>query len=84
MTREEEIRHECMLQLYGSRPLGISIAHIVKQAQRGGYDYSEREIKTAITFLLDQLFAVEQRDAATGEIRFRITAKGQLHWENRE
>ena len=54
MKREQEIRHECLLQLYGSKEIAISAAHIRKVAKRQGFDYSEQEIRDALFFLRGQ------------------------------
>ena len=81
MTREQEIRHEVLLQLYGSGSIPISLAHIKKVARRGGFDYLETEIRNAAHFLKGQGFCVEVQDAATGEVRFNITSAGMLNYE---
>ena len=51
MTRDHEIRHECLLQLYGSKEIAISAAHIRKVAHRQGFDYTEQEIRDAMKIL---------------------------------
>ncbi len=83
MTRDHEIRHECLLQLYGSKEIPISAAHIRKVARRQGFDYTEQEIRDALFFLRGQGFCQIVRDAATGEVRERITSAGMLEWEER-
>jgi hypothetical protein len=82
MERKQEIRHECLLQLYGSGSVAISGGHIRKVAKRGGFDYSEVEVRDALHFLVGQKFAEEIPDAGTGQLRYRITSAGMLHWEN--
>lgn len=84
MTRAQEIRHEVLLQLYGSQVIAIGILHIKKVAKRGGFDYSETEIRDAVFFLRGQGFCEYVTDEATGEQRYRITSKGTLHFENHE
>jgi hypothetical protein len=84
MTRAQEIRHEVLLQLYGSQSIAISILHIKKVAKRGGFDYGETELRDAIYFLRGQGFCEYVTDEATGEQRYRITSKGTLHYENHE
>lgn len=84
LTRQQEIRHECLLQLYGSQRIAISPAHIRRVAQRGGFDYTETEVKDALFFLHGQGFCTKLTDPALGEIKYQITSAGSLHWEQRE
>jgi hypothetical protein len=81
MKRLHEIRHECLLQLYGSKGIPISAAHIQRVAQRQGFDYSEQELRQALFFLRGRGLCELIVDAATGESRHRITADGMLAWE---
>jgi hypothetical protein len=81
MTREHEIRHECLLQLYGSKEIAISADHIRKVARRQGFDYSDQEIRDALFFLRGQGLCEIVRNDATGEVRHRITSAGMLEWE---
>jgi repressor of nif and glnA expression len=81
MNRPQEIRHECLLQLYGSKEIPISAAHIRKVARRQGFDYSEQEIRDALFFLRGQGLCELVRDEGTGETRHRITSEGMLEWE---
>jgi hypothetical protein len=83
MTRNQEIRHECLLQLYGSREIAISAELIRKVAQREGMDYDAREISGALFFLRGQGFCEQVTEGGTGEVRHRITSAGMLYWENR-
>ena len=84
MKREQEVRHECLLQLYGSKEIPISAAHIRKVARRQGFDYSEQEIRDALFFLRGQGLCKLIVDPATGEQRHRITSPGMLEWEQRD
>ncbi len=84
MTRPQEIRPECLLQLYGSKEIPLSNDHIRKVARRQGFDYSDVEIRDALFFLRSQGFCETIRDPATGENRHRITSAGMLHYEERE
>ena len=81
MNRSHEVRHECLLQLYGSKEIPISAPRIRKVAKRQGFDYSEQEIRDALFFLRGQGLCEVVRDPATGELRHRITSKGMLQWE---
>ena len=82
MKREHAIRHECLLQLYGSKEIPVSGALICKVARREGFDYSEREIRDGLFFLAGQGFSEKVREEATGEVKHRITSKGMLEWED--
>lgn len=84
MDRIQEIRDECLLQLYGSKEIPLSASHIRKVAKRNGFDYSETEIRSALFFLKGQQLAEEIQDRATGEIKHRITSAGMLHYEGRQ
>ena len=83
MTRNQEIRHECLLQLYGSREIAISAELIRKVAQREEMDYDAREISGALFFLRGQGLSEQVTEGGTGEVRHRITSKGMVYWENR-
>jgi repressor of nif and glnA expression len=81
MTREQEVRHECLLQLYGSKEIPIAAAHIRKVARRQGFDYDEQEIRDALFFLNGQGLCERIEDRATGQVRHRITSAGMLDYE---
>ncbi len=83
MTRPQEIRYECLLQLYGSKEIPLAAAHMSRVARRQGFDFSEQEMREAVFFLKGQGLCEEIVDPATGELRHRITSKGMLHWEGR-
>lgn len=82
MTRAQEIRHEVLLQLYGSGSIPISIEHIRRVCKRAGFDYSETELRDALHFHKGQGFAEQLTDSGTGEVRYRITSAGILQYEN--
>jgi len=82
MNRTQEIRHECLLQLYGAKELGVTAAHVRKKAKREGFDYSEQEVGDALFFLAGQEFAKRLQEPATGVVRYQITSKGMLEYEN--
>lgn len=82
MSREQEIRSECLMQLYGSRPLPLAPAFIQKQARRQGYDYVGQEIIRELHFLLGQNLATSVLDPVTGETRYAITSAGILAYES--
>lgn len=82
MERTQEIRHECLLQLYGSKELPLTAGHIRKVAHRQGFTYSEQEIKDALFFLTGQGFAERIPDPATGQVKHRITSAGMLQYES--
>lgn len=83
MTRPQEVRYECLLQLYGSKELPLSPEHMVRIARREGFDFSETEIREGLFFLKGQRLCEQLVDPATGEVRFRITSQGMLQWEGR-
>jgi hypothetical protein len=83
MTRAQEIRHEVLLQLHGAgSSIAISPAHIGKVAKRQGFDYSETEVRDALFFQVGQGHAEKLTDPATGEVRYRITSRGMIQFEN--
>lgn len=82
--RLQELRDECLLQLYGSKEIPLSAGHIRKVARRQGFDYAEAEIRSALFFLKGQGMAEEVPDVATGEVKHRITSAGMLHYERRQ
>lgn len=84
LPRLQELRDECLLQLYGSKEIPLSASHIRKVAKRQGFDYSEPEIRSALFFLAGQSLAESIQDRATGEIKHRITSAGMLHYEGRQ
>ena len=81
MTRVQEIRHECLLQLYGSKEIPIAAELIVKVAWREGFDYSAREVRDALFYLRGRGFCELVPVAATGEELHRITSAGMNEWE---
>lgn len=81
MTRNQEVRHECLLQLYGSGSIPLSAAHIRKVARRGGFDFLDSDIRDALYFLKGQGFCESSTQPGTGETQHVITAAGMLEWE---
>jgi hypothetical protein len=87
MTDSQKLRHECLLYLYGSRPLAISADSIHRQSRRdnsGAEVFAIAEIRAELVFLLDEGLALKVTDTATGEVRYRITSKGCNQWETHE
>jgi hypothetical protein len=84
MTRTQEIRHECLLQLYGSGSIPISINHVRKVARRQGFDYSEAEVRDQLHFLRGQNLCEEVADRITGEAKYVITSEGMLAYEKND
>ena len=58
MTRNQEIRKEVLLQLYGIRPLPLSPYAILRRAQ---FDFTEREIKAECEFLKHQAWPLPSK-----------------------
>jgi hypothetical protein len=82
MTREQEIRDELILQLYGAgMSVALQLKFILKQTKREGRDYSEKELLDQLHFLKGQGLVSFEQDA-TGVQRFRITAAGCLFKES--
>jgi DNA-binding PadR family transcriptional regulator len=82
MERNQIIRAEALLQLYGAgQRIGITAASITRQARRQGDDFAAGEIESALLFLEGQGFAEKLRNEATGEVRFKITSQGILQYE---
>jgi hypothetical protein len=81
MNRQQRIRHECLLQLYGSGSIAISAAHAHRAARREGFDYSEAELRDQMHFLRGQKLCEEITDRVTGELRYVITSEGMLAYE---
>ena len=84
MTRAQEIRDECLFQLYGGRPLPHKLEKLRKTAHRQGFGYTETEIRAELDFLCGQGLAETVRDEATGEHLWKITSKGVLNYEEQE
>ena len=81
MTRNQEIRKEILLQLYGMRPVPLSPYSIVRRAQRAQFDFTEREIKAECEFLKGQGLAGVVEDPASGETKYVISSEGVLEQE---
>jgi hypothetical protein len=86
MTDSQKLRHECLLYLYGSRPIALSAESIHRASKRdnGTELFAIAEIRAELVFLLDENLVLKVTDTATGEIRYRITSKGCNRWENPE
>jgi len=82
MTRNQEIRKEILLQLYGLRPVPLSPYAIARRAQRAQFDFTEREIKAECEFLVGQGLASTVEDPASGEVKYVITSRGVIEQEN--
>ena len=83
MTRTQEIRHECLLQLYGSGAIPLSIAHIHKAARRQQFDYTPAEVRDQLHFLRGQKLCEEITNTGTGENLYVITSQGMMEFERR-
>jgi len=82
MTRNQAIRHECLLQLYGAgMSLALAPKQIAKVANREGADFAMPEVHDALLFLKGQGFAESVLNDGTGEQRFKITSQGVIHFE---
>jgi hypothetical protein len=81
MTRNQQIRNEVLLQLYGMRPVPLSPFSIARRAQRAQFDFTEREIQAECEFLVGQALASSHTDPTTGETKYSITSQGILEQE---
>ncbi len=82
MTRNQDIRSEVLIQLYGVRPLKASANFLAKQARKSGNDFGEVEVKAECEFLLGQELVESLESPVTGEVKYSITSKGVLAYEN--
>lgn len=83
MTRNDNIRQEILLQLYGARPLARTVDFIVRESRKQGYDFTEKEVKGELQFLADENLVIWIKDAAgTGQLA-RIHANGVRYYEER-
>lgn len=80
-ARNQAIRHECLMQLYGAMRLGTSAAAVRRTCQRNRDDFTAPEIADALFFLASQGLAQASTDPATGERRYTITGAGVTEWE---
>src|SRR5206468_3720469 len=62
MTRNQEIRKEVLLQLYGLRPMPLSVLAIARRARRAQFDYTEQELRAECEFLRGQGLAAAVED----------------------
>ena len=79
--RQNDIRKEILLQLYGVRPLQITAARIARDSRKQGYDYSESEIIRELYFLSDSGLITSDTQAGTTDQVYRIHASGVIHYE---
>jgi len=84
MTRAQAIRHEVLLQLYASGRVPLGLTHILKVSRGEQFDFGESEIRDAVYFLRGQACAEPVLDPATGEVKYRITSRGMLEFENKD
>lgn len=83
MDRNQLIRQEALLQLYGAgQRIGIRPSRMAQLARRQGDDFLEAEFEAACRFLVGQGFAEQVQSPVSGELRFRITSAGILEYEN--
>ena len=80
-TRAEQIRDEILMQLYASRPLPLSVSRIERDARKGGYDYTKREILAEAHFLKGEDLCAEKEMPGKTELHFEITSHGVRHYE---
>jgi len=81
VERNQNIRKEVLLQLYGVRPIAKSAAFLAREAKKMGYDFRETEIVAECAFLEGEEL-IQKKPEASGEVRYAITSKGVLAFEN--
>jgi Fe2+ or Zn2+ uptake regulation protein len=81
VTRQEEIRREVLLQLYGCRPLTQDADSIHRETRKQRQDYGLSEIKQELVFLADEGLLIEILEPGTTYRRYRIHANGVRHYE---
>jgi hypothetical protein len=81
MTREQEVRKEIELQLYTARPLALSPATMMRQARKGGLNYTATEMARECDFLVGQGILQPVDDPVSGEQKYAITSKGIVGYE---
>ncbi len=85
MTFAQTIRHEALRQLYYSKEIAISAAHIRRIIKRDdNLNCTEMEIRDNLYFLTGQGYVERVQDRSTGEVRYRITSAGMLEWESKD
>lgn len=84
MTRNQEIRKEVLFQLYGLRPLPLSVLAIARRARRAQFDFTERELRAECEFLRGQGLAAAVVDPVSGEKKYVITSRGILEEEGNQ
>lgn len=83
MSRNQSIRKEILLQLYGVRPLAKSAQFLTKEARKSGCDYRETEMVAECAFM-EGMKLIEKANDPIGQVRYQITAEGVLAYENGE
>lgn len=79
--RQNDIRKEILLQLYGVRPLQLTAARIARDAKKQGYDYNESEVNRELYFLTDSGLITSATQPGTTDLVYRIHAAGVTHYE---
>lgn len=82
MTRQQKIRRECFLQLYGAGGLAISAGHIQRVMGKNDLRAGEAEVVSQLRELVADGCAERRDDLVSGERRWAITTEGQTVWEN--
>lgn len=80
--RNQEIRAQLLIELYGARPLALTSALIHRRLRRAQYDFAQDEIVRELAFLAGQQLVGKSIDPVTAEARYTITSAGVLQYEN--
>jgi len=82
-SRQNSLRAEVLLQLYGARPVMRSAYQIARECKKQGLDFNEQEIKAELAYLAsaDVALAFEVKTALSTEPHFKISGEGIRHYE---
>ena len=74
--QDEEALKECLMQLYGSRPVGRTVAQIHRAAVKQQLPLTENDIFGALVTLCDDGLVVAEQPGGSLAKTYRITADG--------
>lgn len=81
IERIRDIRAQILVELYGARPLSVTVTGLRRRLARAQFDFSPDEVQREISFLVGQGFAARKASGATGEGLYTITSAGILEHE---
>lgn len=81
VDRNRDIRAQLLLELYGARPVLVTVTGLHRRLKRAQFDFSPDEIERELSFLVGQQLAQSQTSSVTGENRYGITPAGVIEHE---